>query len=188
MSLETILRENQDAVLNSWHRAVLESYHPDTRRFLKKQKDQFANPVGHTLVTELERLIQWLIDPSEADQPHASLDRVFRIRAVQGLGPSHSLAFLFELKKIVRDLAGDAIQEDGLASEVEALDARIDQMVLLAFDAFMGCRETLYELKATQMKNQVSAVLRRAGLTSEIPSWNSTLEGGSGNDTGETKI
>ena len=51
MTVEKILFEKKDAIRDRWHQAVLDTYHPDTRRFFKKQKDQFANPVGHTPVS-----------------------------------------------------------------------------------------------------------------------------------------
>ena len=176
MALEELLLEKRDAVKSRWLQAVLESYPPDSRRFFKKQKDQFANPVGHTFSTELENLLREILEPSDAERLRASLDRIIRIRAVQEFAPSQSLSFLFLLKPIVREVVSDAGRERELGREVETLEARIDQVVLVALDVYVSCKEKLYILRADQMKNQVSALLRRAGLISEVPSWEAASE------------
>jgi len=176
MALEELLLEKRDAVKSRWLQAVLESYPPDSRRFFKKQKDQFANPVGHTFSTELESLLREILAPTDAERLRASLDRIIRIRAVQEFAPSQSLSFLFLLKPIVREVVADAGRERDLEREVETLEARIDQAVLVALDVYMACKEKLYILRADQMKNQVSALLRRAGLISEVPSWDAASE------------
>jgi hypothetical protein len=178
MKLEELLLEKRDVIQSRWLQAVLDSYPSDSRRFLKKQKDQFANPVGHTFSTELGNLLQEIMAPSDAGRLRASLDRIVRIRAVQEFAPSQGLSFLFLLKPIVRDVVSDAGREKELGSEVRALDTRIDQTVLAALDVYMGCREQIYRLRADQMKNQVSALLRRAGLISEVPSWDAASEEG----------
>ena len=154
---------------------------PDSRRFLKKQKDQFANPVGHTFSTELENLLQEIIAPSDAECLRASLDRIIRIRAVQEFAPSQGLSFLFLLKPIVLEVVREAGREQELGRELQVLNTRIDQAVLAALDVYMGCREQIFRLRADQMKNQVSALLRRAGLISEVPSWDAPSDEGSGN-------
>ncbi len=157
-----------------WLRAVLETYPEDARRFLGKQKDQFANPVGHTLSKELGELLVGLVKRREPEEVVPVLDRIVRVRAVQDFSPSQSLSFLFALKPIIRDAADKEIREGGLEGELEAMEAHIDEVVLWAVDVYVGCREKLYEIRANQLKNQVSGLLRRAGLTSEIPSWDST--------------
>ncbi len=181
MALEELLLEKQGVIQDRWLKAVLESYPPDSRRFFKKQKDEFANPVGHTFSTELEPLFQEIVRPSNPERLRASLDRILRIRAVQEFSPSQSLAFLFLLKPIVRDLVQAKAGNQDLGRELDALDMRIDQAVLVALDVFMTCREKVYMIRADQMKNQVSALLRRAGLISEVPSWDAASERGGGN-------
>ncbi|MCF8062253.1 MAG: RsbRD N-terminal domain-containing protein [Deltaproteobacteria bacterium] len=181
MTLEELLLQKRDAIKARWLQAVLESYPPDSRRFFKKQKDQFANPVGHAFSTELENLLQEIIEPSDPERLRASLDRIVRIRAVQEFAPSQGLSFLFLLKPIVREVVTDAGRDEDLQREMEALSTRIDGAVLAALDVYMTCREKLYILRADQMKNQVSALLRRAGLISEVPSWDAASEEGSEN-------
>ena len=64
------------------------------------------------------------------------------------------------------------VREYGLAEQLLALESRLDEMALLAFDVYMRCREKMYEIRANEAKNQVSALLRKKGLLSEAPAWN----------------
>lgn len=173
MSLEQILLEKREMIQGRWLSAVLETYPEDARRFFRKQKDQFANPVGHTFSKELGRLLVGLLERRNSEDLVPVLDRIIRVRAIQDFSPSQSLAFLFALKPIIRETAEKEIREEALAGELEALEAHIDEVVLWAVDVYVGCREKLYEMRANQFKNQVSGLLRRAGLISEVPSWDS---------------
>lgn len=181
MTLEKILLQKREDIQGRWLECLLNTYATDARRFFRKQKDHFANPVGTTFDAELENLLLAFLERADGETLRPILDRILRMRAVQDFDPSRGLSFLFSLKDIVREVAEKEILEQNLAREVVELEARIDRMALLAFDVYMGCRETLYELKANQMKNQVSGLLRRAGLISEIPPWNPPPEGGNSN-------
>ena len=91
-----------------------------------------------------------------------ALDAVIRIRAVQTFTPSKATTFVFALKDIVRAHLANI---DG--PELEVLDRRIDEMALTAFDVFMACREKIYEIKASESRNQFYGSLKRAGLIVE---------------------
>ncbi len=176
MVLESLLQARRKAIKDRWLQVVLESYPSDSRRFLKKQKDEFANPVGYTFRTELENVLQEILEPSGSGRLEAALDRILRIRAVQDFTPSESVSFLFLLKPIIKAVVEESGGEQDPAPVLEALNSRIDQAVLAALDVFMSCREKLFMLRADHMKNQVSALLRRAGLMDEIASWDSAFE------------
>jgi hypothetical protein len=183
MALEPLLLEKRKAIKDRWLQVVLETYPADSRRFLKKQKDEFANPVGHTFLTELDNVLGEIIQPSDPGRLEAALDRILRIRAVQDFTPSESLSFLFLLKPIIRAVVEESDPGSDPPPGLEALNTRVDEAVLAAFDVFMSCREKLFMLRADHMKNQVSALLRRAGLTDEVPTWDSAVETGGGDRT-----
>jgi hypothetical protein len=92
------------------------------------------------------------------------LDGIVRIRAVQDFTAGQAMAFLFVLKKVVREALQDEIQScpdgDGLA----AVEGRIDEMALLAFDLFMKCRERIYEIKANEAKRRIYVLERMYGV------------------------
>jgi len=49
---------------------------------------------------------------------------------------------------------------DGEPADLSILEARIDEMALLAFDVFMRCREQLYEIKVNEARRSVSVLDR----------------------------
>ncbi|WP_319524224.1 RsbRD N-terminal domain-containing protein [uncultured Desulfosarcina sp.] len=160
MSSAKALAGKKKEILKHWFQTTVDSYPADTARFLKNQQDPFANPVGQTTYRSLESLLDALIAGDGREAMIAALDPVIRIRAVQAFTPSKATAFVFSLKQIVRDcLSGE--------TDLVALDRKIDEMAMAAFDLFMGCREKIYELKATESRNQFFGSLKRAGLIAE---------------------
>jgi hypothetical protein len=180
MNLEKLLKEKKSAIQGKWLDKILETYPADTKRFLRKQKDQFANPVGHTISKEIQSLYTEALCTEEIDPVEVSpiLDRIIRIRAVQDFAPSQAVAIIFLLKKVIREELGSEIQENSLHDELLAFESRIDDLALLAFDIYMKCREKIYEIRANEASNQVSRLLQRAGLISQVPEWKSNSQKG----------
>ncbi|MGD8228857.1 MAG: RsbRD N-terminal domain-containing protein [Desulfobacteraceae bacterium] len=177
MKLEKLLSEKGPAVLDRWLKLVLESYPADAQRFLKKQKDPFANPVRHTISKALENIYKALPEEVDRDTVSPFLDRVIRIRAVQDFSPSQAIAFVFLLKQVIREVLDKDIQEHHLSADLLALESRIDELALVAFDVYMGCREKIYALSANEARNQVYRLLQKKGLMAEIPEWEPRLKG-----------
>jgi len=165
MSSANTLAAKKQEILKSWFQATVESYPADTARFLKSQKDPFANPVGQTTHRSLEMLLDSLITGAGCDVVNTALDPILRIRAVQSFSPSKATSFIFSLKQIVRQhLAGHG---DDRSLNIDALDQKIDEMAMAAFDIYVACREKIYELKAMESRNQFFGSLKRAGLIAE---------------------
>lgn len=148
---------------------ILETYPADTSTFLKKQKDRFANPVGSTISQGIEGLFDELLKEMDSDKVSTFLDKIIRVRAVQDFSPSQAMAFIFLLKKVIREELGREIRENGLAEELLKLESRIDILALLSFDIYMKCREKIYEIRVNEVKNTVHMLLKRANLICEIP-------------------
>ena len=97
-----------------------------------------------------------------------------RVRAVQEFTPSEALAFLFELKSVIRGVVGEA---DGVAlgqEELGEIDGRVDQLALLAMDIYIECRERIFEIRVNEIRNSSIKVLERmqewrVARTGEIP-------------------
>lgn len=175
MNLENFLLQNRSIILKTWLDLILASYPSDTQRFLKNRKDRFANPVGYTILKETENLFDELIRDKKVDTDRISpiLDKIIRIRATQDFTPSQAIAFVFLLKRAIRENVNKEISENSLFfQELLRFESKIDDMAILAFDIYMKCREKLYEITANHAKNQVSGLLRRMGLTCELPEWN----------------
>jgi hypothetical protein len=104
MKLEKLLSEQSSTILKRWLQLILETYPSDTQRFLKKQKDQFANPVRDTISKEIKNIYRELLQGIDREKVSPSLDRIIRIRAVQDFSPSQAIFFVFLLKKVIREV------------------------------------------------------------------------------------
>ena len=171
MKLETLLTQNRSTIVKRWLGQILDTYPADTHKFLKKQKNQFANPVGHTLSEEVDHLYTELLQGVDSERATPVLDGIIRIRAIQDFSPSRAVGFILLLKGVIRDKLETEIRKNRLSDELTIFESRIDDLVLLAFEVYMRCREKLYEIRANEMKNQVYGLLKRADLICEIPEW-----------------
>lgn len=156
-----LLQDNRSAIINAWHQAIVNTYPEKTAHFLTSQKDPFANPIGATISREIKVIFDELLLEESTEKLADSIDALVRIRAVQDFPPSQAVAFFQGLKKVVRKQAGQQIQEEELLRQLAVFDDRVDQLCLLAFDAYMRCREKIWELRAKESQNRVSNLLKR---------------------------
>ena len=174
MKLEELLLQRASRILKRWMDRIFETYPTDAQRFLRKQKDPFANPVGSTLSREIETFYREFIGPGDPEKLAGALDALIRVRAVQDFSPSGAVSFLFLLKKIIREETVKEVRENRISQEeLLALESRLDDAALAGFDVYMRCKEKVYEIRAREARSHVSGLLKRAGLISEIPAWDS---------------
>jgi hypothetical protein len=167
MPLSTALAVHKDAIVKRWFERVLQTYPESTKKFLSEERDPFHNPVGHTLQEGLSGLFSGLIQSTDLASLTPVLDGIVRIRAVQDFTAGKAIAFLFLLKQIIRtEFAADVPR---YSDELVALEARIDELALLAFDLFMRCREQVYEIKVNEIKRR-SFILERAHQKTQLGS------------------
>ena len=179
MKLLTVLSEKKSLIHRQWLDSILETYAPDTKKFLKKQKDQFANPVGYTLSHETECLLGILFSETgpEPEKVNPVLDRIIRIRSIQDFTPSTAIEFIYLLKRSVRDALKKEHHDMDLYRELFDFESKIDDLALMSFDIYMRCRENIYEISSRHAMNQVSGLLRKNNLVCEIPEWMPDLRG-----------
>ena len=170
MVLEHLLPQKRAAILERWFQLVLGTYPADTSGFLKQEKDRFINPVGYAISQEIEALYDELLQEMNSDKLAACLDNIIRIRAVQDFSPSQTIAFIFLLKKAIREELASEITENRVFEELLKFESRIDKLVLLAFDIYMKCREKVFEIRVNEAKaerERVFKLLERTNLTME---------------------
>jgi hypothetical protein len=160
----TRLRERRVPIVAQWHERILAGYAPDTAKFLASRKDRFANPVGDTLARAVTALFDELVGEVERGVSDGLLDELVHIRAVQDFSPSQALGFLPALKRVAREELGAFASDPAVASELAELDARVDELVLRAFDLYVRCREQVYEIRVKQFRNMTYNLVRRANL------------------------
>jgi hypothetical protein len=175
-SLNELLSEKKQAILEKWFDSVLKTYPHDSAKFLKRQKDQFANPVGSTIYRGMGSLLDLIVNSADTDNIIKSLDEIIRIRAIQDFTPSHALAFVVELKRVVREEIKGETCASQLIDELPEFDRRVDGLLLLSFDIYMKCREKIYELKANELRNMTLKLVERANRIFEAKYRNVDLE------------
>lgn len=158
------LLEKKTAILKKWFDAVADTYPDNTSSFLKKKKAQFTNPVGYNLAEGLEGLFEALLQGVILEKVSVFLDSIVRIRAIQEFAPSEAVAFIFQLKKIVRQELGSDVLQQRMSEELAAFDAAIDDLALYSFDIYMKCREKIYDLKANEARSMTFRLLQQAKL------------------------
>lgn len=167
MSLPKQLAGKKAAITRKWVEVVINSYPAETARFLQGQNDPFANPVGQATRQGLGNLFDFLLGDFNPDKAKAALDPIIRIRAIQDFTPSRAIRFIFDIKEIIRDTCGEDIRDIQRTGELRALEKRIDELGMIAFDIYMQCREKIYALKANEMRDRTFKAFARAGLIKE---------------------
>lgn len=167
MDLLSLLQQKREVVLKKWFDLVIESYPPDASDFLARQKDRFQNPVGYTISTGIETIYGQVLSGFDADELADALDGIVRIRSVQDFLPSEAVLFVFQLKRAIRETVlgpgpGSAAQVSGsMAGQLAAIEAKIDEIALVAFDKYTECREKLHEVKTNEIKKRTAMLLDR---------------------------
>ncbi len=169
MRLKKLLEQKKNEIVKQWFEMVVKTYAPDAAQFIKKQPDQFTNPIGSTYSKNLAILFDQLLSGPDATAVKKHLNPIIRIRAVQNFSPSQAIAFIYGLKTIIRDSVKKELENSRTVNELLQLESKIDSLGLAAFDIFMECREKIYELKTNLEKNKIYKAFERAGLITETP-------------------
>jgi hypothetical protein len=154
--LDREMTEFREEILERWIEGIIGGYPEETAKFLRSKKDRFANPVGVGLHEGLAELLDGVFQGIEPTELTSALDRVIRVRAVQDFEPSAAVAFVFDLKDILREFV-----EEGSDGSLDVLDHRIEHLGLSAFDVYMRCREDMWRIRAREIRNQSVGIMER---------------------------
>jgi len=178
MMLADSLLQHRAEILTEWFDGILAEYPPETATFLRQQKDPFANPVGAGVREELAPIFDELVTGWNRERVMESLDRIIRVRALQDFSPAGAIAFLFVLKRLLRRHRTSG----GLSAEkdLETLDDRFDELVLMAFDAYSRCREQVFEIRVKEIRNLSLKTMER------LNEWRAQRDGIGGEDVAES--
>ena len=168
MTLAELLLKNQDAIIGRWLDHALATYAADASAVFKRQKDPFANPIGHGLRVGTRNIFEALLrgmdlGKMDLEKIHQDLYEMVKIRAVQQFSASEAVGFVFHLKEAVRAELAEAVKDPRFCREWAKLESQIDQIALAAFDLFVQCREQVYELRVNEVKRRVSWVMDKMG-------------------------
>ena len=160
MALEEILLENKATILKRWLNLILETYPADTAALMRKDQNQFTNPVGSTISREIEGLFKGLLEGRNSEGFSASLNSILKIRSVQDFSPSKAVGFIFLLKKAMEETLKGEIGKEPMREEWSKFLSKIDELVLHAFDRYMDCREKICEIRINQARSEKEMAFR----------------------------
>jgi hypothetical protein len=160
VTLDEILAARRPQILRKWLELIYALYPPETTSFLERERDPFVNPVGQTMREAAEVLYERLCRPPTSGACPA-LERLMRLRAVQGIPPSQAVSFLLALKRLVHAEVTPSLQGPSLHADLEAIHERIDTLTLEAVDLFATYREQLTVLQAHEAQRRTQKLLER---------------------------
>ena len=140
---------------------------PGGAAFAKREADPFQNPVGATVTGALREIYDGLAAGLGAADVAAAVERMVRLRAVQGLAPSEAVRFTLLLRQaVLESLAASEAREDkegreGEAAALSELEVVERELLLLAVDRYVACREKLFDGRLKSELARVGAILRR---------------------------
>lgn len=164
-----LLQASKDAIIRRWLDDVLATYSEDASVAFGRRKDQFANPVGHSLRVGTRAIFEALLEGFDAAKIRPPLHEIVKIRAVQQFSPSTAVGFIFLLKRAVRLELGAPGENPRLSSERAQFEERIDRLALTAFDVFVECRERVLELRVNELKRQIPWAVSRMNESAAGP-------------------
>lgn len=184
MDLKNLLQKKRSHLIKKWCDLVLSSYPEQSQKFLRKQKDAIANPVGCTISEGIASIYDELLKEAESDQIALFLDNIIRVRAIQDFSPSQAVSFIFGLKSIIRKELEDEIQQEKISEDLVAFESKIDDLALQCFDIYTQCRQKIFDIRVNEVRNQSSRLLKMAGLIYEIPEFQEDLKEDKVNNNG----
>jgi hypothetical protein len=160
MMMQDLLKENKAAILERWFHLILETYPANTAAMMRKDKNQFTNPVSSTLSREIDVLFKNLCEGSQDEKCQSSLDSILKIRSVQDFSPSKAVEFIFLLKRAIGETLKNEICKESVMDEWMKFQSRIDDLALQAFDIYMECREKICEIRIHQARTEKEMAFR----------------------------
>jgi hypothetical protein len=130
---------------------------------LQRTSDRFNNPVGDAIRRETDRSFDALLEGSPDPLSSDLFEDTVKIRSVQDFSPSQAVGFVFLLKQAIRERVADQLQENGVMTELLALESRIDELALQVFDAYTRCRKKIHEIRTSELKNHIALLQQCLG-------------------------
>jgi hypothetical protein len=158
--IKELLERRKEAILERWLDQVLEAYPADSAQFLRGEKDQFRNPVGTAMGRVTRGLFEKLVAGADPAEMVPLLEEAVKIRSVQDFTASEAVAFVFALKSAIWSEAGAKCSTVETMAELVALESRIDEMALAAFDAYAASREKLANIRVKEARDRVFLLQR----------------------------
>jgi len=164
MTLKELLTRNKSKILQRWLDLVLDTYPPETARFLKDEKDRFANPVAFTVKCNLELLLDDLLNNSSEKTVMSHLEEIIKIRAVQDFTPSQAVSFVWLAKEAIYNELKVQLKTKEIYSELQKLESEIDKFSGVAFNLYSTCKDSICQIRIKELKTENHALNKMLGV------------------------
>ena len=164
MGLNEAIAERKDELARKWADLILGTYPAETQVLWRKNRDEFTNPVGHSILESTSKLVPLLLEWNDAQAVARALDMIVKIRAVQDFSPGQALSFVFLLKKLLRQEFAESLAARGELQELLAFETRVDNLAVMAFDLYVASRDQVARMRVEEVKRAHANIVRRANL------------------------
>jgi len=123
------------------------------------EKNQFSNPVGSTISTNVEKIFNEIVGDKDFEKTTLLLTDIIKMRAIQDFSPSEAVGFIFLLKKVIREELNEEINQEKILGEFAELEFEIDRVALIAFDLFMESREKVFQISMKETKYKLQKAM-----------------------------
>jgi len=158
--LNQVLKDREKKIERRWVELVFSTYPQETVRFLEREKDPFANPVGRLVREAAASLVNALGEEQPGPEVLRHLDALIRLRSVQDVTAGNAVRVVALLRRAVLDVLGEKTEALGTAGVLE-LSERVERLLLAAFEIFTACREQLHKVRARELARRQASLLRR---------------------------
>lgn len=169
-TLLELLQRHRPQLLDRWRTLVLDSYPEEAARFFRREQDSFRNPVGRTVMLATATVLDGVLLGHPASDVAEALEAIVRIRAVQQFSAAEAVAFVFLLKRAIREELAGTSSGDVPWRALADLESRIDALALSAFEIYIGCRERIYEIRLNEARRRTATLFERLDAADRRPS------------------
>ena len=163
MKIKEHLDRKKSKIIDMWFMRIIETYPPDSHKFFKLNKRQFANPVGYSIHKAIEAILDGIVNNTPLEEMAPHVDEIVKIRAVQNFTPEEATSFTFLLKRVIREVLKKELNEQDLWEEFIDLESEIDDLTLLTFGLYASSRERLFQIRQKEVERRTERLLERLG-------------------------
>jgi len=161
-----VLETSYQPLLDAWRELVFASYSAPAAQLIRGTPDPTRNPLGYRIHEGTEAVLRVLAARDGSREAFlAAMDPIMRTQAVRGQSASEAIGFIFLLKRAIRTVCGGSLD----AASRDALDQRVDDLALVAFDAYSRCRDDIQDIRVRAMRRRVATIFDRLGMDAGSP-------------------
>lgn len=164
MSTEDIISARRDAAIQKWTEAVFAMYPFETTGFIRTQRDQFANPVGHATRAAGEQIYDAVtgrdVDMEKSARLCGGTDPY--PRGARTSSPNRLSACCTCTSPCFVNCSLRTCWPPGDVQGFLDMGDRLDTLCLMAFNLYLADREQVYAERVAQQRREASQIRRWA--------------------------